>query len=161
VDLQVKVSIPVLALLACGLAGSVLTDVGRDVVYRTTWFEGVATVEEVVVKEDGPDLYRLSYQWRGTVRQAWTEREAGEPQPGDPVEVLIDEDDLDDVAMRGWAWDNRFNYLVRLAAAGLVGAGAFLLARRLWREPEPPRRILRPRGNPGPRQPAGRRKGRR
>jgi hypothetical protein len=63
--------------------------------------------------------------------------------------------------MRGWAWDNRFQYVARLGLAGLIGAGAFLLGRHLWRQSEPQRPHLRPRGNPGPRRPAARRRRRR
>jgi hypothetical protein len=149
-----------LIFVACGFAGSVLVDAGRAVVYRNTWFEGVATVEQVNVSDAGR-TYRLSFPWKSEMRQAWTERDAGDPQPGDRIQVYINEDDLTSVAMEGWAWDNRFQYLARLAAAGLVSLGVALRVRYLWRKPEPPRRILRPRGNPGLRRPPARKRRRR
>ncbi|GIE95392.1 hypothetical protein [Paractinoplanes rishiriensis] len=159
-DLKVKALIPTLALLACLLAGSVLVDMVRDVVYRTTWSPAVAIVDDVYENEAGRQ-YRLSYLWKGEARGAWTERDAGDPQLGDRVDILIDDDDPGNVAMRGWAWDNRFSYLARFGAAALVAAGAFLVARHLWRKSEPSRAILRPRGNPGPRHPRARKKNRR
>ncbi|MEU4423799.1 hypothetical protein AB0F81_24475 [Actinoplanes sp. NPDC024001] len=153
-DAREFVLILTLILLSLFSAGYAVLDAGRNVVMRATWYEGVATVQRVDLAPDERKLYLLDFQWKGEVHQAWTDRESGDPQPGDRVEVYIDEDDLGSVAMRGWFSDDLSGYLALTGLAGVTGLGAFWLVRRRWREPEEPHRILRPRGNPGPRHPA-------